>query len=334
MTDRRAEPEVGGRASAATHRSRFERSWRPYRMKPPGRSPGRPVGLVLAGALFMASAPRAAALPSSSLVGPEDSIAVGLVVLEAESDGRTADAVIRASEMALRDANLRAGADGQPFRLVVREQTGRWDAGAGRIAELVFEQNVRAVLGSIGGRSAHLVEQIVTKGGVAFATPWATDPTLSQINLPWFFSCVPDDEQQAAALVTEIFEKQQLSRVVTVFERSYDAEMAERAFVTTAERVGRTVGRRIAIDDVRAAAQSIVEEKPKAVVLYTSARSVRELLGEMRGLANPGPASTTFFGPISLADMELSGEMRGLKNRLHVVVPGQLMDPGGTTISR
>ena len=46
-------------------------------------------------------------------------------------------------------------------------------------------------MGSHDGRNAHLVEQVATKSQVVFLSAWASDPTLSQAFVPWFFSCVP-----------------------------------------------------------------------------------------------------------------------------------------------
>jgi len=64
-----------------------------------------------------------------------------------------------------------------------------------------------ALFGSHDSRNAHLVEQAATKSQVVFVSAWSGDPTLSQAFVPWFFNCVPNDYQQVASLIEEIYYK-------------------------------------------------------------------------------------------------------------------------------
>ncbi len=70
---------------------------------------------------------------------------------------------------------------------------------------MVFEDEVVAIMGSLDGRNAHLAEQVATKTRIAFLSSWATDMTLSQAFVPWYFRCIPNDQQQASSLIEEIY---------------------------------------------------------------------------------------------------------------------------------
>ncbi len=85
-----------------------------------------------------------------------------------------------------RIANERGGFNGSPFKLVVRTTEGPWGAGSKESVGLVYEDEVRAIVGSLDGRNAHLAEQVVAKSHLVYMETKATDPTLSQAYVPWF----------------------------------------------------------------------------------------------------------------------------------------------------
>ena len=82
---------------------------------------------------------------------------------------------------------------------------GPWGTGSKQAVNLVFDEEVVAMLGSHDGRNAHLVEQVSAKSRVVFLSAWSGDPTLAQAFVPWFFNCVPNDLQQADVLIEEIY---------------------------------------------------------------------------------------------------------------------------------
>ena len=84
---------------------------------------------------------------------------------------------------------------------------GPWGTGSKEAVSLIFDDEVTAIMGSHDGRNAHLVEQVTTKTRIVFLSAWASDPTLSQAFVPWYFSCVPNDMQQADVLIKTIYKK-------------------------------------------------------------------------------------------------------------------------------
>jgi branched-chain amino acid transport system substrate-binding protein len=144
------------------------------------------------------------------------------------------------AEMAIRKANENGGFNGRPFQLAVRSMEGPWGTGSKEAVNLIFEEEVWAIMGSHDGRNAHLVEQTATKAGVVFLSAWASDPTLSQAFVPWYFSCVPNDLQQAAALIEEIYNKRKINKIAAVSDNNYDSKLALESFLKKTKLAGKT----------------------------------------------------------------------------------------------
>ena len=136
--------------------------------------------------------------------------------------------IIPAAELAIREANLNDGLGNQEFRLHVRTAEGFWGAGSKESVNLVYEDQVRAIVGSLDGRNGHLAEQVATKSHLSYIETFATDPTLSQAFVPWFMRVVPNDDQQAMVLVDQI-RKEGGTRVILLSTGTYDCKYAVRS---------------------------------------------------------------------------------------------------------
>ena len=159
-----------------------------------------------------------------------DSIRIGLLIPSWEVTSAK-----NASELAIHIANEKGGYSGKPFDLVVRSVEGPWGAGSKESVSLVFDDNVVAILGSLDGRNAHLVEQVATKAHIVYLSAWASDPTLSQAFVPWYYRCVPSDRQQAKALVEEIYIRKKLKRIGIISTDDYDSKSGASAFMKITE---------------------------------------------------------------------------------------------------
>lgn len=171
---------------------------------------------------FVLTAASAVNCPKES----EDTIKIGLLI----PDNKSA-AARQGAEIAIREANSKGGVNGQLFSLIVRSMEGPWGTGSRQAVNLIFDHEVYAIMGSHDGRNAHLVEQAATKSRVVFLSAWTGDPTLTQAFVPWFFSCVPNYNQQADALIREIYNKGKFSNIAVISDRSYDSRSALRNFL-------------------------------------------------------------------------------------------------------
>jgi len=182
---------------------------------------------------FITASIIAGAEPAFSDGNKNDTIKIGLLI----SDNRSFSA-LHGAEMAIMETNRGGGINGHPLLLKVRSMEGPWGTGSKQAVDLIFKEEVWTILGSHDGRNAHLAEQATAKTRVVFMSAWAGDPTLSQAFVPWYFSCVPNSNQQAEVLMHEVYEKRKYKNLIIVSDSSYDSETGMKSFVNkiTAEK--------------------------------------------------------------------------------------------------
>ena len=140
--------------------------------------------------------------------------------------------VINAAELAIEQANAAGGYMNQEFKLVIRTAEGFWGAGSKESVSLVYEDQVRAIIGSLDGRNGHLAEQVATKSHLTYIETYATDPTLSQAFVPWFMRVVPNDDQQSAVILNQI-RKEGGDKIGILAVETYDTRYALKSLTKT-----------------------------------------------------------------------------------------------------
>lgn len=151
----------------------------------------------------------------------KEPVKLGLLVQD-----KTSVSAIRGAEIAISLANKNGGLKGRPFQLLTKSMEGPWGTGSKMAVDLIWEDEVWALIGSHDGRNAHLVEQAATKSIVVFVSAWATDPTLAQAYVPWFLNVVPNDIQQADALIQEIHNLRKYTKVAIISDKVYDSSQS------------------------------------------------------------------------------------------------------------
>ncbi len=191
-----------------------------------------------------------------------------------------------AAEMAVQEANKKSGKNGPKFELITRSMEGPWGTGSKETVNLVFNEKVWAIVGSHDGRNAHLVEQVIAKTHIVFISAWATDPTLSQAFVPWYFSNVPNNNQQASLFCNEIYNRQKLKKVVTLSDNEYDSEMALKCFLNEIKATNNPDPTQLFYDirnpDCSNLVNQIIETNCEAVVLFGKPAASVELIKKMR----------------------------------------------------
>ncbi|MEN8201032.1 MAG: ABC transporter substrate-binding protein [Bacteroidota bacterium] len=165
-----------------------------------------------------------------ALLAPREALQIGLLVPD-----HSYSSVISAAQKAIDEANHSGEYGDHPFKLIVRTTEGLWGAGSKESVSLVYEDNVRAIVGSLDGRNAHLAEQVAAKSHLVYLETRATDPTLSQAYVPWFFRIVPNDDQQSRALL-DIIKKKGEGGLAILSQDQYDTGYAVRSFTKYAKR--------------------------------------------------------------------------------------------------
>ena len=159
-------------------------------------------------------------IPGSSLkLTQTDTIKIGLLVQDKQSF-----AARKGAELAIREANLKRTTGGKYYLLEVRDMEGPWGTGAKVAVDLVFNEHVLAVIGAVDGRNSHLAEQVSAKTTVPYISALSGDPTLGQAFIPWFFSCVPNDNQ-TVGLITDEIKKNEIRGLTVFSDIGYDSKM-------------------------------------------------------------------------------------------------------------
>ena len=180
---------------------------------------GKGICIILLSVFFLASSKEAFALQYQKKLN--EAVKIGLLIADStDIEARNG------AELAIKEVNEKGGIHGRRIKLITRSMEGVWGSGSGEVVDLVFNEDIWAILGSHDGRNAHLVEQVIAKTRVVFLSAWASDPTLSQAYVPWYFSAVPNDIQQANTLIEEIYSHRKHEKVLVVLDHSYDSKMA------------------------------------------------------------------------------------------------------------
>ncbi len=150
----------------------------------------------------------------------QEEISIGLLLPDLSHTG-----IIEAAQLAIDQANVEPDSKDQEFKLVIRTTEGFWGAGSKESVSLVYEDQVRAIIGSLDGRNGHLAEQVATKSHLTYIETYATEPTLSQAFVPWFMRVVPNDNQQSLTILKQI-EKEGGGKIAILSKETYDTRYA------------------------------------------------------------------------------------------------------------
>jgi branched-chain amino acid transport system substrate-binding protein len=215
------------------------------------------------------------------------------------------------AELAVKLVNEKGGINGRPLQIISKSMEGPWGTGSKQAVELIFEENVWALLGSHDGRNAHLVEQAATKSIMVFLSAWSTDPTLSQAFVPWFFNCVPNDYQQAVALIEEIYKKSKTTRVTVITDKTYESNMALKNFRQVLQSQGKPEPAQILFDDYasndKALVEHILKTKADYILLLCKPSVSLQVIRKIRQgkISLPVCTSLTVLNEDELSDQEL-----------------------------
>lgn len=216
----------------------------------------------------------------------ESFISIGLLVNEKN------ESVSRCSaEMAIEQINRKGGIDGRPLKLTVRIVEGSWGTGSGEVVDLVFKDKVEAILGAIDGQDSHLAEQVIAKTQVVYLSTWASDASLSKAYVPWFFSLVPTDEQQAAQLLEDLKFQNDIETIVVVHDDSYDTEQALKSLKNVSKEFSPYYISEIPYNSLRSndLLARIEHDKPDAILFMGNTTPVLTLQHQLKRLKKEIP---------------------------------------------
>jgi ABC-type branched-subunit amino acid transport system substrate-binding protein len=203
--------------------------------------------------------------------------------------------------LAVEQANGEGGAAGLPVRLVPGWAESPWAGGVNRVAMMVYEDRVWAIVGSVDGAATHLAEQVVAKALVTLVSPGATDKSVSFAGVPWMFTMLPGDDAQAAALAAWLDDRPEARPIVLVSATDHDARSAATELRAALNRSHLVLAAHLQCASDAADAAAVAGEAlaltPRAVVLVAAPTAS----GRMASALREGGYRGTLLGGSNLA---------------------------------
>jgi branched-chain amino acid transport system substrate-binding protein len=194
-------------------------------------------------------------------------------------------ALLEAAQLAIEDEATSPLPEGRRLSIAPRDQSGLWGRTSNEIVRLVYEDQAVAIVTSLDGASAHLAEQVANKVGIPIVT-LSTDPTTTQINLPWIFRLGATDSQQARAFAQDIYATRTLKQVILITENGHDARVGGEEFQKAARALSAPLVIQLGIDPADWNSDSLVSQimaqKPEALVFWTGHEMAAGLLPRFR----------------------------------------------------
>jgi branched-chain amino acid transport system substrate-binding protein len=207
-------------------------------------------------------------------------------------------AIWKGTTLAVEESNAAGGYEGRPFRLVQDWDENPWSGGAASVVRMVYQENVWAVIGGIDGTSTHLAEQVVAKARLALIDPASTDRTVNSANVPWLFSCMPDDGVLMAAIGDALLASRGRDSFILASATDHDSRIMAEAFLSIVHRERSGPQRHLEFQSesyrLPGLAKQIAESGAEAVVVLAGASDSVALVRELRAA---GAESVIFGGP-------------------------------------
>jgi len=248
---------------------------------------GLKIKFVLVSAFFLLVTVNTVLL-AQRLTEDQKSFAVGLLV-----NNQNEEEARFGAELAVEKINETGGIHGQPLKLVIRSIEGSWGAGSSEVVDLVFKEKVKGMLGSIDGRNSHLAEQVIAKTQVLYVSAWASDPTLSKAYVPWYFSIVPTDDQQADVLLKEVYLKKKFKKILVIHNQTYDAEQALKSLLSASKGIQdiriTSFGLSSSESDSDALTSALKKSEAEAIILLGRKLPLSDILEQFTSLVEKIP---------------------------------------------
>jgi ABC-type branched-subunit amino acid transport system substrate-binding protein len=223
-----------------------------------------------------------------------ESIKIGLILPLEGAQAEQGNLLLQAAQIAVDEANGKTSAQtgaGLRFALAVGNEGQQWGQASNAIVQLILQEQVLAMVTSEEGKIAHQAEQIVNKLGVSVLT-LSTDPTTTQINIPWIFRVGASDAEQAKAIVADLERNEAIHSVLLVAESDYDGQIGGDEFMRTVKRASMAVADEIRLDAAPFPPsdfwESINSSHAGAVVVWSNSALAKRIV-ELLRQHKPGP---------------------------------------------
>lgn len=196
------------------------------------------------------------------------------------------DAMVAAAQMAIDDAAPQRLSGGRRVALALEDSSGpSWGVVSDAVIRLMLDDQAVTVITSSSRTDTHLCEQVGNRIGVPVLM-LSSDPTATQIDIPWIFRMGPSDIQEAEAIAHEIYGVRKLQTVLLVTEKNHENSLVIHELNQAALAIHAPAPRQIALDesqqDLEPIMKEIEAERPQAVLIWTGPSTAATLLRALR----------------------------------------------------
>ena len=196
--------------------------------------------------------------------------------------------MLNGAQMAIDEANAKGGYCGKPFKLMLHNDSAIWDASSNEVVKMVYDDRVWAMFGSISGDTTHIALRVALRAEVPLINSAATDPTIPETLIPWYFTDLQDDRVQGYTLARRIYTELGLKRVAILRVNDRYGRFGVIKFRDASRRLGHPV----VIEqkympgemDFRRQLRVINGERTDAIVLWTDQAQAATILKQMKEL--------------------------------------------------
>jgi len=196
-------------------------------------------------------------------------------------------------QLAVEQLNAEADRWGRRLELVVVDDEADMSAAGDRVVELVYEDQVNAIIGAINSSVTHVLEMVAAKTRVPFITTTSTDPSITRTGTYWAFRCLADDMLQAKALAARIIDHDGHHRVAVFRQDNRYGKMGGAELMRIAAEQGHpAVVDLLYAKDEQAFADHIAavrEQGPDAIVIWGLYGPSGRLVAALRGAGIEAP---------------------------------------------
>jgi len=217
-------------------------------------------------------------------------------------DIKLGTAMLNGAQMAIDEANARGGYGGKPFVLKVHNDGAVWGASSNEIVKMVYDDRVWAMLGSISGDSTHIALRVSLRSELPIVNSAATDPTIPETIIPWYFTTIQDDRVQCYTLARHIYTELGLKRIAILRINDRYGRFGVAKFKDSSRRLGHPV----IIEqkflpgemDMRKQLRVIQDSRVDGIVVWADSHEAGAILKQMReaGMKQPVFGSFRTYG--------------------------------------
>ena len=216
-----------------------------------------------------------------------DEVRIGFLgPVENHPDQKLGLAMLNGAQLAIEEANAAGGYGGKPFQLMVHNDQAVWGASSNEIVKMAYDDKVWAMLGSISGDSTHIALRVTLKAELPIVNSAATDPTIPETIIPWYFTTIQDDRVQGYTLARRIYTDLGLQRVALLRVNDRYGRFGVLKFKDASRRLGHPVvieQKYMPGDtDFRRALRIIGESGADGIVIWGDAAPAGGILKQMR----------------------------------------------------